>query len=134
MLDPTPDGQLTVEIYGYDTYDPTTRTVQPSDGDDIDSWMVDTAHDGKNFFPRLFYAPAAKNPRKYLALPFYVTGVVVLATLVVMVIVVVPRFRLIWCPLVSGSASAGRILISVDDAAGAALTVICSVPSGPNAV
>ena len=65
MLDPTPDGQLTVEIYGYDTYDPTTRTVQPSDGDDIDSWMVDTAHDGHNFFPRLFYAPAAKNPRKY---------------------------------------------------------------------
>lgn len=36
-----------------------------SDGDDIDSWMVDTAHDGRNFFPRRFYAPAAKNPRKY---------------------------------------------------------------------
>ena len=65
MLDPTTDGQLIVEIYGYDTYDPTTRTVQPSDGDDIDSWMVDTAHDGHNFFPRLFYAPAAKNPHKY---------------------------------------------------------------------
>ena len=48
----SPDGQLIVEIYGYDTYDPTTRTVQPSDGDDIDSWMVDTAHDGNNFFPR----------------------------------------------------------------------------------
>ena len=65
MLDTTPDGQLIVEIYGYDTYDPTTRTVQPSDGDDIDSWMVDTAHDGNNFFPRRFYAPAAKDPQKY---------------------------------------------------------------------
>ena len=65
MLDTASDGHLIVEIYGYDTYDPTTRTVQPSDGDDIDSWMVDTAHDGQNFFPHLFYAPGAKNPSKY---------------------------------------------------------------------
>ena len=34
MLEPTPNGQLVVEIYGYDTYDPTTHTVQPSHGDD----------------------------------------------------------------------------------------------------
>ena len=60
QLDHTPDGHLTIEIHGYDTYDPTTRTVRPSDGNDIDSWMIDTAHDGANFFPRLFYAPAAK--------------------------------------------------------------------------
>ena len=60
QLDHTPDGHLTIEICGYDTYDPTTRTVRPSDGNDIDSWMIDTAHDGANFFPRLFYAPAAK--------------------------------------------------------------------------
>ena len=60
MLDPSPDGQLIVEIYGYDTYDPTTRTVQPSDRDDIDSWMVDTAHDGHNFFP----ASSTRRPPK----------------------------------------------------------------------
>ena len=64
-LDTASDGYLVVQIHGYDTFDPTTRTVQPSDGDDIDSWMVDTAHDGRNFFPRRFYAPAAKNPQKY---------------------------------------------------------------------
>lgn len=65
VLDTASDGYLIVQIHGYDTFDPTTRTVQPSDGDDIDSWMVDTAHDGRNFFPRRFYAPAAKHPRKY---------------------------------------------------------------------
>ena len=65
QLNHTPDGHLTIEIHGYDTYDPTTRTVRPSDGNDIDSWMIDTAHDGANFFPRLFYAPAAKKPNYF---------------------------------------------------------------------
>ena len=36
------------------------RRAPPPDGYDIDSWMVDTAHDGANFFPRLFYAPVVK--------------------------------------------------------------------------
>ena len=63
QLDHTPDGHLTIEIHGYDTYDPTTRTVRPSDGNDIDSWMIDTAHDGANFFPPPLLRPSRQKTK-----------------------------------------------------------------------
>ena len=50
-------GNLVVELAGYDTYDPATGRVKQSSGTDVDCWMVDTDHDGTGFFPRLVYLP-----------------------------------------------------------------------------
>ena len=50
-------GNLVVELAGYDTYDPATGRVKQSSGTDVDCWMVDTDHDGTGFLPRLVYLP-----------------------------------------------------------------------------
>ncbi len=59
-LEPGLDGNLIVELRGYDTYNPTTGRVEPSYGSDVDCWMIDTDHDRSSFFPRLVYLPGAK--------------------------------------------------------------------------
>ncbi len=58
------DGKVTIELLGYDTYDPTTGTVRPSLADDVDCWMIDTDHDGTAFFGRLIYLPAYKQGKQ----------------------------------------------------------------------
>ncbi len=60
LCEQTQDGDLVVELLGYDTYDPTTGTVRPSPADDVDCWMIDTDHDRTAFFPRLVHLPAYK--------------------------------------------------------------------------
>ena len=64
-LEPGPDGDLIVELRGYDTYNPTTGRVEPSYGSDVDCWMIDTDHDRSSFFPRLVYLPAAKRRSEF---------------------------------------------------------------------
>ena len=54
------EGNLVVELAGYDTYDPSTGRVKQSSGAEVDCWMVDTDHDGTSFFPRLVYLPGYK--------------------------------------------------------------------------
>ena len=54
------DGNLVVELAGFDTFDPATGGVKSSGGDDVDCWMIDTDHDGTGFFPRLVYLPGYK--------------------------------------------------------------------------
>lgn len=54
------EGNLVVELAGYDTYDPATGRVKQSSGADVDCWMIDTDHDGTGFFPRLVYLPGYK--------------------------------------------------------------------------
>ena len=58
--DTTDNGELIVTLAGYDTFDPATGTVRPSQGNDVDCWMIDTDHDGTAFFPRLVYLSAHK--------------------------------------------------------------------------
>ena len=53
----TDDGRIFVNVNGYDSYNPKTGTVQPSDGRDIIYWAVDTDHDGKSFFATLMHFP-----------------------------------------------------------------------------
>ena len=53
----TDDGRMFVKVNGYDSYNPKTGTVQPSDGRDIIYWAVDTDHDGKSFFATLMHFP-----------------------------------------------------------------------------
>ncbi len=52
--------KITVELIGYDTYDPATGKVRPSNCEDVDCWMIDTDHDRNSFFPRLVYLPGYK--------------------------------------------------------------------------
>ena len=59
-VEPGPDGSLVVELHGYDTYNPTSGRVEPSLGEDVDCWMIDTDHDRSSFFPRIVYLPGAR--------------------------------------------------------------------------
>ena len=61
-----PDGQLTVEIRGLDTYDPTTGAVRSSSVADIASWFLDTSYDGESFFVRHAYFIGADDPYERL--------------------------------------------------------------------
>ena len=60
----TDDGRLFVKVNGYDSYNPKTGTVQPSDGRDIIYWAVDTDHDGKSFFASLMHFPLGIKDRQ----------------------------------------------------------------------
>ena len=63
-LKPTDDGRMFVKVNGYDSYNPKTGTVQPSDGGDIMYWAVDTDHDGKSFFATLMHFPLGRSDRQ----------------------------------------------------------------------
>ena len=52
-----PDGHLSVELFGYDTYDPTTGNPHSGGPDDVACWMVDTDHDDESFFARRMHFP-----------------------------------------------------------------------------
>ena len=59
-----PDGQMCVELLGYDTYNPATGNVSSGKPDDVACWMVDTDHDGISFFARRIHFPGAQNDRQ----------------------------------------------------------------------
>lgn len=61
------DGEVEVEVLGFDTFDP--RTGETTHGDakgDIACWMIDTSFDGESFFARRLHFPATgeKDMRK----------------------------------------------------------------------
>lgn len=63
IIHPEPDERVSVEVIGYDTYDPATGGVASGDQNQIAAWMIDTDHDGASFFSTLTYLPAAgKDP------------------------------------------------------------------------
>lgn len=49
---------VTVELLGWDVYDPATGQVRSGDPDTIDCWMIDTNHNGLSFYSHLIYFPA----------------------------------------------------------------------------
>ena len=59
-----PDGQVSVELLGYDTYDPATGGTKPGGPNDVDCWMLDTAYDGTSFFARRIHFPGAQDDRQ----------------------------------------------------------------------
>ena len=63
-LEMLPDGQMCVELLGYDTYNPATGNVSSGKPDDVACWMVDTDHDGISFFARRLHFPGAQNDRQ----------------------------------------------------------------------
>ena len=59
-----PDGQVSVELLGYDTYDPATGGTKPGGPKDVACWMLDTAYDGTSFFARRIHFPGAQDDRQ----------------------------------------------------------------------
>ena len=63
ILDDYPDGQIAVEVRGYDTFDPATGNAAEGGPDDVACWMLDTDHDGESFYARRIHFPGADNDR-----------------------------------------------------------------------
>ena len=51
----------TVQIKGYDTFDPETGSVSSGNADTVDCWMLDTNYDGQSFFARRIHLPDKQN-------------------------------------------------------------------------
>ena len=64
VIDDYPNGQIAVEVSGYDTFDPATGNAADGGPDDVACWMVDTDHDGESFYARRIHFPGAKNDRQ----------------------------------------------------------------------
>lgn len=64
ILDDFPDGQIAVEVCGYDTFDPATGNASDGGPDDVACWMLDTDHDGESFYARRIHFPGADKDRQ----------------------------------------------------------------------
>ena len=60
--------KLTVEVKGYDTFNPETGNVVAGSADTIDCWMLDTNYDGQSFFGRRIYLPDKENDKQVINL------------------------------------------------------------------
>lgn len=58
------NNNLTAEVIGYDTFDPSTGNVRSYKPGDIHCWMIDTNYDGKSFFARRIHLPGASNDKQ----------------------------------------------------------------------
>lgn len=52
-----PDDQISVEICGWDTYDPTSGNVRRGENKDVDTWLLDTNYNGSSFFANRIHFP-----------------------------------------------------------------------------
>lgn len=53
------EDKMTVEVVGYDTFDPASGNTRPGAKDDVYCWMIDTDYDGRSFFARRVHFPGA---------------------------------------------------------------------------
>ena len=53
------DDKMTVEVMGYDTFDPASGNTKAGTKDDVYCWMIDTDYDGRSFFARRVHFPGA---------------------------------------------------------------------------
>ncbi|MBI4556694.1 MAG: DUF559 domain-containing protein [Candidatus Hydrogenedentes bacterium] len=60
------DGQLIVELFGVDVYDPTTGEIRSNTTDDVACWFVDSEYNGESFFVRHAYFTGAGDPYEKL--------------------------------------------------------------------
>ena len=66
--------KLTVQILGYDTFDPLTGDLNHGSADTVDCWMVDTNYDGQSFFARRIHLPDKENDRQVKRLKTKLAG------------------------------------------------------------
>ena len=57
-------GRISVEVLGYDTYNPATGNVERGGKSDVDCWMVDTDYDGKSFYARRIHLPNSSGDKR----------------------------------------------------------------------
>jgi adenine-specific DNA-methyltransferase len=65
-IDETPDGMLTVQVFGVDVFKPQTGEVISEGTDGIALWMLDTDYNEESFFVRHAYFLGANDPYKAL--------------------------------------------------------------------
>ena len=51
----------TVEVKGYDTFNPETGSVSSGNADTVSCWMIDTNYDGQSFFARRMHLPGKED-------------------------------------------------------------------------
>ena len=59
-----PEGQIHVELRGFDTFNPRTGGLDGGTAQDVACWMIDTDHDGHSFYARRIHFPNAANDRQ----------------------------------------------------------------------
>ena len=59
-----PHDRLSVEVLGYDTYNPATGNVERGAARDINCWMLDTSYDGKSFYARRIHLPNSSGDKR----------------------------------------------------------------------
>ena len=59
-----PHDRLSVELLGYDTYNPATGNVERGSARDINCWMLDTGYDGKSFYARRIHLPNSSGDKR----------------------------------------------------------------------
>ena len=57
------NSRWTVQILGYDTFDPMTSRLEHGSADTVDCWMLDTNYDGQSFFARRIHLPDKSNSK-----------------------------------------------------------------------
>jgi adenine-specific DNA-methyltransferase len=65
-IDETPDGMLTVQVFGVDVFKPQTGEVLSEGTEGIALWMLDTDYNEESFFVRHAYFLGANDPYKAL--------------------------------------------------------------------
>lgn len=74
-IDVQPDGnKWTVQIRGYDTFDPMTGDLKHGSADTVDCWLVDTNYDGQSFFARMIHLPDKENDKQVRKLKTKLAG------------------------------------------------------------
>ena len=63
-IEETPDGELTVEVEGYDTYNPVTGQIVAGSEKDVQCWMIDIEYDGNSFFVHRIHFPLGENDKQ----------------------------------------------------------------------
>ena len=58
------DGQIQIELRGFDTFNPRTGGLDSGTAQDVACWLIDTDHDGHSFFARRIHFPNAANDRQ----------------------------------------------------------------------
>ena len=58
------NGRISVEVLGFDTYNPATGSVERGDAKDIDCWMVDTDYNGQSLYARRIHLPNSRNDKR----------------------------------------------------------------------
>ena len=59
-----PDHQISVEIMGWDTYDPSSGNVRRGVKEDVDTWLLDINYNGNSFFASRIHFPNKEDDKQ----------------------------------------------------------------------